>query len=40
VIVNGYLPWDFRNADGDADKVYDATELYVNELVWITNCAP
>jgi len=40
VIVNGYLPWDFQYADGDKDKVIDATELYVNELAWITNCVP
>jgi hypothetical protein len=40
VIVNGYLPWDYWTTDGDADAVDDATELYVNELAWITNCAP
>ena len=39
VIVNGYLPWDYRYADEDSDKTIDATELYVNELTWITNCA-
>jgi hypothetical protein len=40
VIVNGYLPWDFRYADGDSDSTDDATELYVNELTWITDCTP
>ena len=40
VIVNGYLPWDFRNVDADGDKVSDAAELYVNELAWITACVP
>ena len=39
VIVNGYSPIDYA-LDNDKDGLSEATELYINELVWIANCAP
>jgi hypothetical protein len=40
VIVNGYGPIDYDLTDADADSLSEATELYINELAWIANCAP
>ncbi len=39
VIVNGYGPINFQ-LDNDKDGLSEAAELYINELVWIANCAP
>ena len=39
VIVNGYSPINFTG-DTDKDGLSEAAELYVNELVWMANCAP
>jgi len=36
VLVNGFLPWDCRTADTDADGRLDMVELYMNEIVLVT----
>ena len=39
IIVNGYSPIEYQ-VDTDDDDLREAAELYVNEIAWITNCAP
>ncbi|MBN1337448.1 MAG: putative metal-binding motif-containing protein [Deltaproteobacteria bacterium] len=40
VLVNGFLPLDFDGADDDDDGLYDMRELFANEIIWTTGCAP
>ena len=35
VIVNGFLPPEFADRDGDSDGIKDMRELYENEIVWV-----
>jgi hypothetical protein len=40
VLINTFLPWDWKSTDDDADGTSDMAELYANELVWMTGCTP
>ena len=40
VIVNGFLPYDFQATDDDSDGTLDMVELFINEIVWTTDCTP